>query len=121
MIKSLLLLTFLAIVSISQYNEIINARHECYSEREKDISLLSREVCIDQRDRLKFSKSVDCSGAESRTKVPIFICTIKTWIVKTDLVKIYTTLTDSYWSILGFVLPIMAIVIYFGKQEEKKK
>jgi hypothetical protein len=121
MIKIFLLFLLLLIISITQYTEIIDARHECHLQRKKDVALLNREVCLDQTDRLHFKGMVDCASAESRLRMNIPLCTIKTWLSKTDLVTIYNKVTDSYWNILGFVLPILFIILHYWQKDVSER
>lgn len=113
MIKIFLLFVFLCIFLVSQYDAINNARHECHAQFQKDLQLLSRDVCVDKLDRINFDSMVDCKGAEQRQRQTMPVCTVLRWFNKTDLVNIYRKLTDSYWAILGFVLPTIFILLHY--------
>ncbi len=121
MLKIFIIFSLLLFLIVTQYDEIIKSRQQCYIQRKKDVSLLSRDVCIDKLDRKEFEGMVDCKQAEERTEIPLWLyipfCTIKTWLTRTDIVNIYKTMTDSYWSIIGFVLPISFMILYFWQNE----
>lgn len=121
MLKIFIIFCILLLLIVTQYDEIVKSRQNCYIQRKKDISLLSRDVCVDKIDRKEFEGMVNCKQAEERTQVPLWMyipfCTVKTWISNTDIVNIYKKLTDSYWSILGVILPITFMVIYFWQKE----
>ena len=121
MLKIFVIFSILFFLIVTQYDEIIKSRQQCYIQRKKDVSLLSRDVCIDKLDRKEFEGMVDCKQAEERTEIPLWLyipfCTVKTWITRTDIVNIYKTMTDSYWSIIGFFLPLSFMVIYFWQKE----
>lgn len=119
MIKIFLLFTFLLFITITQYTEINDARHECHMQRKKDIELLARDICIDQADRLHFESMVDCKGAERRQRQSIPLCTIQHWVMRTDISKIWKKITESYWNILGFVMPIVFMIFYFSHQHHR--
>lgn len=121
MIKIFILFICLCVIFVTQYTEIIKAKQKCFEQRKNDIALLQREVCLDQQDRVRFKDMVTCKEAEERTLMNLHLCTIQTWIINTDIVLIYNKLTESYWTILGFVLPIIFFILYFRQKEQENK
>ena len=113
MLKILVLLSFLIIVA--QY-ELIRFKHnhqDCLEQQSKDFDLLSRDVCQDMEDRYRFRNEVDCEGAERRQRIGLFQCAFQKWWKESSVVDMFNTLTGSYWSLMGMILPVIVAMLYF--------
>jgi amino acid permease len=113
----------LSLLLIYQNEHILfhHAYFDCQVQQEKDTELLSRDICIDYHDRLKFKETVDCDGAEKRLRLNIYMCTLQLWANRTSITHIYHLLTGSYWGLLGFLLPILGWFLYLKSWERREK
>lgn len=94
-----------------------HAYYDCLKQHMTDMELINRDVCS-MTDRLKFKDTVDCEGAERRLRISVQMCTLYTWGAQSSISRIYFELTGSYWSILGLILPIFFIWMYFWNQRK---
>jgi len=113
---------FLLLLLLTQLTHIHEARHNCHYQRSKDLELLSKDICYNLESRLKFKKEVDCDGAEKRLRENLVLCIFKEWWENTDVYnKIYVKLTESYFAILGVLVPICLGGMYFWSNERNHK
>ena len=95
-----------------------HTKDDCIQQQQKDVDLLSRDVCADAEDRLKFQKVVDCESAERRLRLTIDQCTKQKWISNLFVVDVYTYLCNSYYTT---VTCIMIIVLWYMWLWSKRK
>jgi hypothetical protein len=113
MLKILLILSLLIVVLQYEYIRFKHNHHDCLEQRSKDFDLLSRDVCQDMEDRYRFRNEVDCEGAERRQRMGLLSCAFQRWWKDSSVVDMFNTLTGSYWSLLGMILPTILIMLYF--------
>jgi hypothetical protein len=106
MFKLVLFNLVLLLLMQQQYGRYKQAREECLVERDKDMILLSMDVCQDTDQRYRFQNRVDCIGAEKRLLLSVWECTIDKWIVQSHVAELYFRMTSSYWNLMGLVLPL---------------
>jgi len=98
-----------------RYNQFIEL---CDSERSSDI-LLTGSICNDSRLKLRN----ECEDAVHRMRLTIEKCARSKLLHESELMRLWKIMTDSYFRILGFVLPVSIIFIYYivgGFYEERK-
>lgn len=117
----ILLPIFILLIYQSEHILIQHAYFDCMVQQEKDEELLSRDICTDYHDRLKFKDTVDCDGAEKRLRLHIVMCTLQLWAKKTSITHVYHMITGSYWALLGVLLPIMFWILYLYSWERREK
>jgi|GWRWMinimDraft_12_1066020.scaffolds.fasta_scaffold22438_2 hypothetical protein len=103
---------------IHEYPRYKKCKMECLSQYHQDYELINRDVCANLQDRILFTKTVDCQGAETRLKQDPAHCARMKWWQESHVAQIF----GSYWSIL----PIILMIIYMtcgngGKKSHKKK
>lgn len=113
MIKLIAFFGFLFIILQYEYIRFKQIHHQCLEQQATDHDLLSRDICQDMEDRYRFRNKVDCEGAEQRLKVTLFHCAFEKWWKTSSLVDMFNTLTGSYWSLMGMILPVIVALLYF--------
>lgn len=93
--------------------------HECKLQQRSDQNLLNRDVCMDAEDRVQFKGSVDCEGAEKRLRLSPEACAGRKWRESSQVMHLWSTMTGSYWSIMGWVIPIIAALAWFIQKSQK--
>lgn len=95
---------------------IQHAYHDCTRQNAVDKELLLRDICAFPEERLLFGNTVDCVGAERRQRMSVFMCTLYKWSSESQFSIIWQTLTSSYWSIIGILIPLLIAYMYFWSQ-----
>lgn len=96
--------------------------HECKEQTRRDQNLLLRDVCLDPEDRAEFREMVDCEGAKKRLQISAQQCALHKWRMSSQVVHLYSTMTQSYWAILGWLLPLLFMFIWYlwkSQQDDK--
>lgn len=106
MFKLVLLSLFLLIVLQYQYIRYRYASEQCLSDRDKDIMLLSMEVCQDPDQKYRFKELVDCHGAEQRMLITVRECTLEKWVNESHLMKAYFRIVSSHWTLVGIIVAL---------------
>ena len=104
---------------IHEYPRYKKCKIECLSQYHQDYELLNRDVCANLQDRVLFTKTVDCQGAENRLKHDPMHCARMKWWQESHFAQIF----GSYWSILPIILMIIYMTCGGGgaKRRHKKK
>lgn len=86
----------------------------CWKKHTANVNLLRNEICINPKKRLEFKTAgtVHCEKAENDLLLTPVQCAIKNWWKKHEIVNLYNTMTQSYWSIMAIVMPVILFVIY---------
>jgi hypothetical protein len=113
MLKILSLVSLLILMGQYEYFRFKHNHHDCIEQQLKDYDLLSRDLCQDMDDRYRFRNEVDCEGAERRLRVGIYQCAFQKWWKESSAVDMFNTLTGSYWSLMGIILPLIVAMMYF--------
>jgi len=113
---------FFFVLLLTQIKNIHEAKYHCHYQRSKDLELLSKDICCDIQSRLRFKKEVDCEGSERRVRENLILCIFNQWVENSDAyTKIYLKLIESYFAIIGFIVPILCIMLYFWTQERNHR
>lgn len=97
--------------------------YECTVQHRKDLDLLAEDTCNNLEKRLHFQHLVDCAGAERRAiSAPPAQCAAQAWRAQSHIMQLWTLMTDSYWSVLGIMLPLCMwfIWLWFRERSEDK-
>ncbi len=116
MIKIIFTVVILVLIYAHENARLQHAYHDCIGQFVADSELMSRDVCRHFEDRVMFKDSVDCEGAEKRLKLSIPVCTLYKWSVESSLSRMFHDLTGSYWALLGLVLPLLGLYMFFWNQ-----
>jgi hypothetical protein len=113
MLKTFIVTCILIYISI----RFKHAFHDCTDQFFTDMDLLSRDVCRNTYDRVRFRDSVKCEAAELRQRESVFVCTVHKWTREILIFDIWNMLIGSYWRILGVLLPTIGLWFYFRSNE----
>ncbi len=116
MLKILATFALLLLIYSYEHARINHAYHDCTHQNAIDRELLLRDICIFPEERLRFTASVDCVGAERRQRMSILLCTLHKWSVESAIAEIWNRLTYSYWTIAGILIPLLLGYMYFWSQ-----
>ena len=118
MLKILATFALLLLIYSYEHPRFNNAYHDCTRQNIADHELLLRDICVFPEERLRFSDSVDCVGAERRQRMSVFACTLHKWSVESAVAEIWGRLTYSYWTIAGILIPLLLGYMYFWSQRK---
>ena len=118
MLKILVVCTILLLIYSYEHTRLQNAYHDCTHQNAVDRELLLRDICLFAEERLRFTDTVDCVGAERRQRSSILMCTLYKWSVESAVAEIWQRLTHSYWSIVGILIPLLLGYMYFWSQRK---
>lgn len=117
LIVMLCLVAFVGWHELHRYNECL---HDCLEQAEKDYELLQRDVCQSAHDRVKFGGMIDCDGAQRRLRIEPKMCAWHKWRLESQLMHVYSLMTQSYWSILGWSVPLLCFFLFLWSQERRE-
>lgn len=118
--KSIFFLYIFVILLLLEFTVFQNAYFDCKRQNTADLELVNRDVCINPEDRILFTDTVDCEGAEKRLRMNVPVCTVYTWASKSNPSQLFKRLTDSYWSIIGIFLPLCLMYMYLWSQRKSE-
>jgi len=118
MLKFIITVFLLGIFYASEHVRIQNCYFDCIVQSVADGELMERDVCRNPDDRIMFKDNVDCEGAERRMRMSIMACTLHNWATQSSVSHIYHKVTESYWTLLGIVLPILLLYLYLWHQRK---
>lgn len=117
--KKWLLLLLLFLGAPLYYFETLKYKdklYHCYDRYLANEELLRSEICSNPQRRLRFQTvgTVDCKQAErENANYSPHQCAFRAWWPEFEPVALYSRVAGTYWSVLGFVLPIVFIAMYF--------
>lgn len=118
MLKILVATFVVALIYASEHVRIQHAYYDCIVQTLSDGELIERDVCRNPDDRIRFKDTVDCDGAERRLRMSNLACTLHSWASQSSVSGVYAKVTESYWTILGIVLPIVMLYLYLWNQRK---
>jgi len=118
MIKIFVTVFLLGLIYASEHVRVQHAYYDCITQALTDGELVERDVCVNPDDRMRFKDSVDCDGAERRMRMSVLACTLHSWASKSSVSDVYGKVTESYWTILGIVLPVLLVYLYLWSQRK---
>lgn len=114
----LCLVAFVGWHELHRYNDCLD---DCLEQAEKDYELLQRDVCQSAHDRVKFGSMIDCDGAQRRLRLEPRMCALHKWRLESQLMHVYSIMTQSYWAILGWGVPLMGFCLFLWSQERREE
>lgn len=114
MIVYLLVLVLSFLGWIHEYPRYKQCLDECTQQYKQDVELLNRDVCANPYDRVMFTNTVDCKGAETRLQTYPKQCARMKWWKASYIAVVF----GDYWVILPVIL--VFIYVYFGSSSKKK-
>ena len=118
--KPVVFFYIICVVYFLEHTRLQHAYHDCKKQHASDWELINRDVCTNYEDRILFKESIDCEGAEKRLRMTITVCTLYTWASESNPSIIYRRLTESYFAIIGIVLPIVLMYIYLWSKRKSE-
>jgi len=97
-----------------EYLRFKTCEAECFREQHHDVQLAQSTICTDPEIRANYKRAgtVDCDKAEGRLLLTPRECGLKRWVTQSELARLWTMMTDSYWALLGFMVPVIGIFLY---------
>ena len=102
---------------LHRYNQCLE---QCNEDHQRDFALLEQDICQSAYKRIQFKDRVDCEGAERRIKVSVRDCALHKWRLESHLMHILSTMTHSYWAILGWTLPLGGFFMWLWSLERRE-
>ena len=100
-----LLILFFGIFAVYRYNECLLT---CQRERRADSKLVANELCSDPDMR----SQLGCASAHLRLSLTLSNCIVTRMIYESEVIRIWSTLTNSYTRILTLVMPVILYFLY---------